>query len=360
MDPRRASVAAVVAALLLAGCGAGEGRNDQVFERIELDFEPDSVAVGPAGQTAIGGHTGSGEQTRPIFAVRIDGRVASRTVVPETPYGQLASLVAVSVSDRAYALGTARGGAHGNPRWTVWTSNARGDPLIEHEQVFWVFGGHESGTMVAQVATPSGPIVVGSWAGAVGMDVTLWSSDPDGARYTRRDSAGTELASTATRQYEAHGAAADGDLVVIAGEQLDLDRELLRQPVAWLWEGADRPVRRVELPAPEGRADSAVCGAGRCWVAGVAEGRAALWQVWPGTPQRVQVADVPVDREATAYVLIRGSEPMVLTTAGGLVRRVGANGAGPSGRVVGAGGSADADQFVIVAGSAGRKLWRVG
>ena len=360
MDRVRAPIPAIIAALVLAGCGAGGGGDDQGWDRIRLEFEPDSVTAAPAGALLIGGHTGTGEDTKPAYAVRIEGRVAPRTVVPSTPYGQLASLVAVGAADRAYALGVARGGAHGNPRWTVWVANGRGDPLIEHEQVFWVFGGHESGTMVAQVATPRGPVVVGSWAGAVGMDVALWLGDPDGARYARRESAGTELASTSTRQYEAHGATAAGDLTVIAGEQLALDRELLRQPVVWLWEGADRPVRRVELPAPEGRADSAACGAGRCWVAGVAEGRAALWQVWPGPVQRVELAELPVDREATAYVLVRGSEPMVLTTAGGRARRVGVSGDGPPGRVIGAAGAADGEQFVIVTGDSGRELWRVG
>lgn len=341
---------------MLAGCGGG---GQQRWERIDLDFEPDSVAGGSTGTLLIGGHTGSGETARPVFAARTDGRVSERAVVPATPYGQLASLVAVSVRDRTYALGTARGGAHGNPRWTVWTAGAPGDPLIEHEQIFWVFGGYESGTMVAQVATTRGPVVVGSWSGTTGMDVSLWTGDLEGTEYERRESAGTDLASTPTRLYEAHQATADGELVVIAGEQLELDQGLLRRPVAWLWEAADQPVRRVELPAEEGRADSAVCGAGRCWVSGVVQGRAALWQVWPGPAQRVELAEQPVDEGAAAYLLVRGSEPVVLTTIGGRARRVGVAGDGPRGRVVATAGTPGGEQFVIVAGASGAQLWRM-
>ncbi|NNG21199.1 hypothetical protein HJ590_16880 [Naumannella sp. ID2617S] len=357
---RRGWGLALVSVLLLVACTPRpDPAPSSAWQRIEVGgVSPDSLATAGT-EVLVGGQTVAVEQTRPRLLSLRDGRVSEVSLRSATPYGEVAEPVQIAaVGDRIHLLGTARGGAHGNPRWSTWSGDA--GAVVEHEQVFWVFGGHESGTMVALVAGSAGPVVVGSWAGERGMDVALWTAGQDGTRWERRESAGTDLASTTTRQYEAHGAAGSGgELVVVAGEQLELDHQLRRRPVVWIWESRGAGVRRIELPADEGRADSASCSESACFVAGVTGGRAALWQVWPGSVRAVAVPELAVDAGTPAQVLLDGSGALVVAQSGAVVKVAGRGGDGPAGRPVGAVRAFDGGWLVLVRGPQGAGVWRV-
>src|SRR4030088_950920 len=59
---------------------------------------------------------------------------------PHTFYAGQAELVSVGAAGgRIMALGQAFGGAHSNPRLTVWSGDTAG--LVEHQQPFEMFGG---------------------------------------------------------------------------------------------------------------------------------------------------------------------------------------------------------------------------
>ena len=66
------------------------------------------------------------------------------------------------------ALGAAHGGAHANFRWTIWTGTPAG--LVDRPQTFETFGGQEAGSLLAVARDRHGPLIVGTWQGAHGLD----------------------------------------------------------------------------------------------------------------------------------------------------------------------------------------------
>ncbi|MGW4531734.1 hypothetical protein ACWEOI_12370 [Nocardia sp. NPDC004340] len=60
-------------------------------------------------------------------------------VHPETPYSARAELISAGTGEHTVVLGRAFGGAHSNPRMSVWSGDTHG--LTEHEQAFEMFGG---------------------------------------------------------------------------------------------------------------------------------------------------------------------------------------------------------------------------
>lgn len=88
---------------------------------------------------------------------------------PATGYGKQAEFIMAAVADnRISAFGQAYGGAHSNPRPTLWRGSTAG--LVEHEQPITLLGGEDAIGQAAESATRSLALIVGSW-------------DPPGARY---------------------------------------------------------------------------------------------------------------------------------------------------------------------------------
>lgn len=363
-----------VTALAIVGAVAGCGGAAQHWQRIDLgDVVPDAI-TGAAPDLLIAGHRGAGQTTRPaLLTVGPGGEIREVPLHDRTPYGRIAQPSAVaSWRGGIEMLAAARGGAHGNQRWTVWSGSS--DAVDEHEQVFWVFGGHEAGTMVAQVATTEGPVVVGGWAGKHGMDVALWKgTGPGGGAsqiWERLPSDSTALASSATSQFSAHGAAASGAAIVVAGETLELQPSLHRRPVAWTRPTRDAMVQRISLPAKDsGHADSVACDDRNCWIGGVVGGRAALWLLpgdLRGDPIVIELPGTTVDADTTAVAVAGDRRSASGLPAGLLVRShgkviwllPGSVSEGPVGTPLTA--SRDNDGVAVVAnGPSGRELWRV-
>ena len=92
---------------------------------------------------------------------------------PSTPYGKVAALISLTGDGRSIvAIGAAHGGAHANFRWTIWTGTAAG--VVDRPQTFETFGGQEAGGLLAVAQDREGPLIVGTWQGAYGLDGAIW------------------------------------------------------------------------------------------------------------------------------------------------------------------------------------------
>ncbi|UIJ35435.1 hypothetical protein [Allobranchiibius sp. GilTou73] len=177
------------------------------------------------------------------------------------------------------AVGGARGGAHGNVRWTVWraprTAGGFGT-LTETPQTFETFGGLQAGDLVGTAYAGSDALIVGSWVGAHGLDVTTWH--PQGSTWLR-DPPSPVLNNTASILKSAAAVGALGDRFVVVGDLLDLDHGITSHPVVWL-RAADGGSWTEHRIAITGHARAVGCSRQRCVVVGVTAGGAArAWEL---------------------------------------------------------------------------------
>ncbi|WIX78392.1 hypothetical protein QRX50_44755 [Amycolatopsis carbonis] len=197
---------------------------------------------------------------------------------PATGYGRQAELTLPAASGaRLLALGSAYGGAHANPRPTIWTGSVT-DGLTEHAQPVELLGGERAVTTSGSAAGPAEFVLTGQWdhrSGGVGAAV--WTS-ADGASWALRED--PALLSTASEQTRVLAAAFDGQDYVAVG---DARSGLSVRPMAWT--SADGSAwTRVSLPSP---ADSAsawrvTCSGSACDAVGVTtEQRLACWHSGP-------------------------------------------------------------------------------
>lgn len=210
---------------------------------------------------------------------------------PHTAYAFTAELASVGAAGgRIMALGQAFGGAHSNPRPTVWSGDTAG--LVEHEQPFEMFGGpHAIG--VNDAAARSGipgrgggnytALLVGQWDGASGRyGAAAWTS-PDGTTW-HRNADDPALASAVGEQTSALGAAAGPFGFLIAGDTLhgaDLAPLAWTSPDGVAWHRITVPTDTVTTQAGGTTANRAACDDHGCVIAGIALG--VQWQAmcWP-------------------------------------------------------------------------------
>ena len=294
----RGTGACLALVLLLAGC-TGPAPATAEWSRVELPAgtAPSLLVPGPEGSLLVAIDAAADGSPGPRLLRVADGRVDQVPVRASTYYGQRTLWRGLVAYDgRLVAFGGRSGGAHGNPRWTTWSGRGA---LREDPQPFTTFGGTRGGSLTGVVATPGGPVLVGSRVSedVPGLDVVLW--DLVGRRWTQRSSAGTALAADAETQPSAHAATSGPGGVVVAGSLTGGSRT---RPVVWL--GAER---RVDLPAGDAvvaEADAVACD-GDCLVPGVADGRLVGWWVAPdGT---VRPARLPAVRAEGALVALDGS-----------------------------------------------------
>ena len=281
------------------------------WETVHLpgDLSPATVAsVG--GEVLIGGFVGSGAERTPALArgSADDGPPAWQPVSlrPSTPYGKVASLVSLSGDGRSIvAIGAAHGGAHANFRWTVWTGSAAG--VVDRPQTFETFGGQEAGSLLAVVRDRVGPLIVGMWQGAHGLDGALWRSE--GQRWIRQPTPAA-LANTVSRQVAPRTAVEQPDgSVAINGSVIDLS-DGVRQSAA-VWRGSATSWSLVELSDPGKRSEawSTTCaepGSAGCWTVGSREGAVAVWS----DGARVDLPALPL-ADDDAGVIIRHDDRVV-------------------------------------------------
>ncbi|HEY5784916.1 MAG TPA: hypothetical protein VIT65_09065 [Microlunatus sp.] len=233
----------------------------------------------------IGGFVGSGVERTPAMArgSAADTSPAWQLVSlrPSTPYGKVASLVSLSGDGRSIAaIGAAHGGAHANFRWTIWTGTRAG--VADRPQTFETFGGQEAGGLLCVAQDHQGPLIVGTWQGAHGLDGAIWR--PAGERWVRQPTP-SALANTIDRQVAPRTAAGQSDgSVTINGSVIDLT-DGVRQSAA-VWRGSGAHWTLTELPDPGKRSEawSTVCagtGSAGCWTVGSREGAVAVWSPDP-------------------------------------------------------------------------------
>lgn len=293
---RPGSLLAGLLLLLPAACTATEPAPVwTTVDTLPAGFAAETLTPSPDG-LIIGGR--AADPVRPVLLVeRADG-VREVPLTPASGYGHTAALLSVAVAgDQLYAFGGDRGGAHANVRWSVWAGTASG--VREHEQIFWTFGGQDAGSLTAMVARPDGPMIIGNWGSPRGLDITVWTARKN--TWTRIDSKGSALASTAEELLSERAAALLGDRAIIAGGALQLDESLLSHAATWIQDAAGADWRRVDLPSA-GTASTAldIACTDECLVAGIVDGKVAGWVGDGATWRRLDLPELAADaRTAT-------------------------------------------------------------
>lgn len=292
------AAAAVGAGLVpLAGCAASAS-----WRQVSLDAEPQALAALPSG--LLVGTSGSG-------LIGPTGAIAVRTA---TPYGREAGWVSLAASgDLVSGVGMTHGGAHANPRWSVFSGSVSGG-VDEWEQPFDVFHGWGAGQLIGVGYAGDTPAIVGSWQSeASGNDPSVWLWS--GRRWERRVSTGTPLASTRTALAQAN-ALAGGDRLVVAGQVIELS-PLHTRAVVWTAADPAGEWSRIDLPG-DGTTVTAQCVAahpGGWLVVGVADGRAVAWTIAPDLT--VTTLDLPATGGAAiTQVRVAASVDGLLVVAG--------------------------------------------
>ena len=231
----------------------------------------------------VAGSLGSGAERAPALArgsaVTADPGWRSVPLTPTTPYGRVAALVSVTGDGRSVqAVGAAHGGAHANFRWTIWTGTPAG--VVDRPQTFETFGGQQAGTLLAVTRDRAGPLIVGTWQGAHGLDAVVWRAE--GQRWVRQPSP-PALLNTVDRQVAPRSATSQPDgSVVISGSVIDLTDGVHQSAAAWRGSGAGWELSELSDPGRRSEAWSTACtdsgpqGQG-CWSVGARDGRIAVW-----------------------------------------------------------------------------------
>ena len=290
-------------------------------------------------------------------------------LTPRSPYAFEGRWFQVAThGDRIDAIAGARGGAHGNYRWTTWSGTAAG--VAEQQQPFGVFGSYGAGDLAGIAYAGSSPVVLGAWQSEqTGMDVATWTRSGD--RWARVPSTGTALGSTPE-------ALADARVITTRDEGLLLGGSVTRLapgsvevvPTVWTSPGASGPWTRVDLPRTGDRGtsevDGAVCAPARCVLTGVTDGRLSVWEVTDATtaePAGTPVVEVPENASVPSPALVGDDLVVVAPTGVGstLLRRSGAawtTADGPPGPPTSMAVHGDEVWVVTGAGRGTPALWR--
>lgn len=304
------------------------------------------VALATAGDVVL---VGASSPVRPTPRL-LRARARSLTEVPLTPrspYAFEARWFQVVATDRRVdAIGGARGGAHGNYRWTTWSGDI--DGVSEQEQPFGVFGSYGAGDLTGVAYAGTSPVVLGAWQSErTGLDIAVWTRTGD--RWARQVSTGTPLASTTDALVAARAIASRGDGIVLSGSVTRLAPGSVRvDPAVWTAPGGEGPWTRLDLPRPPGdgptEAHAATCTPQRCLVTGRQGSRLAVWELVADSARRldgIPEVVVPENASALAPVRVGDDDLVVVPTAEGstVVRRDGTSWSttdGPSGTPVSA------------------------
>jgi hypothetical protein len=326
MRRRRAWTAASCAALTLAagvGCTA-----TPTWQRVDLpsDFHPASLAAAGNG-LLVGGRGAHGPALLRVTGLTHAGGL---DLHPNEPAAADADLIAVTVEgDEVNAIGRWFGGAHSNPRLTLWDGTDSGNQLTSRPQEFFTFGGHDAGNLVGIELIDGTPTIFGLRSAITGIEGVVWTRA--GHTWTKHVRLDPSLVSNPDRVVSFAALDRLGDLLVVAGDQVGLAGGLDQRPS--LWAGAPGgPWAQELLPIPAdlppvagqlSRATSLACadGAG-CWVAGWVRGRPAVWSVSIGADRVITVqgptvlpGSPPSGADPTALVTLVTGRPVVATGA---------------------------------------------
>jgi len=249
---RRAIVALVLVALPAAavGCsddgdaGAGAGLR---FEPIELPRPSGSTVRVAAlahgeGSWWAAGSTIDGDGARhPALWRSADVRTwTAVATAPVSFYGEKAELYSVAAGPAGVvAVGSASGGAHGNPRTASWV--LEGDRLREVAAPFEQYGGPRAISVRAVAAGPDGFVIIGTRRAANERSGGVAWVSPDGQAFTLVDddpalqSGPDELAHPLSVAGTADGFVAAGDVRYRGRGTLDADGIVWTSPDGRGW-----------------------------------------------------------------------------------------------------------------------------
>ncbi|MFB8001593.1 hypothetical protein [Nocardia sp. NPDC056000] len=228
------------------------------------------------------GSVPSGADRAPAAWLSADGtRWSSIPVRPQSPYGFLAELISAGAGERTVVLGQAFGGAHGNPRMTVWSADHpelvdHPAELVEHPQVFELFGGPHALAVTAAAGLAGVTVLIGGWDGPGGRyGAATWTS-VDGATWERH--ADDPVLSSAPGELTGAAAITTGPPGFVIVGQTQRDRTQLplewTSPDGFTW-------RRISLPGTAALATRAGCNPDRCTIFGQSTSASPTLLCWP-------------------------------------------------------------------------------
>ncbi|CAN7428785.1 hypothetical protein [Knoellia sp. LjRoot47] len=291
--------------------------------RVDLPggLEPVTLVTSPAG--VVVGAYGPGRPHPHLLAGPGATSLREVPLTPRSPYAFEGRWLQLATDgDRIDAVAGARGGAHGNYRWTTWTGTAAG--VEEQEQPFGVFGSYGAGDLAGIAYAGRSPVVLGAWQSErTGMDVATWNRTGD--RWARVPSTGTPLASTPQELADARVVTTRGEGLLLGGSVTHLAPGSVEvAPVVWSAPGPSGPWTRVGLPRTgnSGTAEvqGARCTGARCLLTGVTDGRLSVWKVEAGTQGEVDgIPSVEIHENGSVLspVTLGGSDVVVAPTASG-------------------------------------------
>lgn len=346
----------LASALLAAACTtpvrpvAPAATLELAWQEVTLPGGITPVTLATDGSRLLVGAHGPGRPHARLLSVGPSGTLTDVPLTPRSPYAFEGLWFQVVTRDgRVDAIAGARGGAHGNYRWTTWSGTE--DGVAEQEQPFGVFGSYGAGDLAGMAYAGASPVILGAWQSQrTGLDIAVWTRSAE--RWTRHRSTDTPLGSTAQEVVSATSIASRGQGVVLSGSVTHLEPGSVRvEPAIWTSPGQNGPWTRTGLPygtatndtAPA-EAQGATCAGQRCLVSGTAGGRFSLWVADKDTvsqPAGIPEIVLPENTAALPPVLV-GEDVVVVVPSGGgstIVRRSGSSwsvGDGPQGTPVSA------------------------
>ena len=323
------TAAAIAAAMLAAaGCTVSAGATP-AWQRVVLPPNVRAASLASGGDTVLLGGQAEGH---PVL-LRIDGLKTGATVAldPREPPAADADLISVTIDgDDLFAIGRWFGGAHSNPRLTMWDGTISTNVLTSRPQAFFTFGGHDAGNLLGIEVIAGSPVIFGLRSETTGIEGVVWTRS--GTTWTKHVRLDPTLVSSPDRVVSFTALDRLGDHLVVVGDEVGLTGGLTQQPSIWVG-SPDGPWTQALLQLPAdlppvagqlSRATSVACadGAG-CWVAGWVRGRPVVWGIDIGidgsiTPRQPTVlfGTPPSGADPIALVDLVADRPVVLTGAG--------------------------------------------
>ena len=323
------TAAAIAAAMLAAaGCTVSAGATP-AWQRVVLPPNVRAASLASGGDTVLLGGQAEGH---PVL-LRIDGLKTGATVAldPREPPAADADLISVTIDgDYLFAIGRWFGGAHSNPRLTMWDGTISTNVLTSRPQALFTFGGHDAGNLLGIEVIAARQVVFGLRSETTGIEGVVWTRS--GKTWTKHVHLDPTLVSSPDRVVSFTALDRLGDHLVVVGDEVGLAGGLTQQPSIWVG-SPDGPWTQALLQLPAdlppvagqlSRATSVACadGAG-CWVAGWVRGRPVVWGIDIGidgsiTPRQPTVlfGTPPSGADPIALVDLVADRPVVLTGAG--------------------------------------------
>lgn len=323
----------------MAGCS---GATAPAWSRLDVPGEVYSVAAA-GGVVAVGSLAGA-----PALTVATGAGVASASVTPTSPYAGVAEFVSLVLtgSGRVTAVGHAIGGAHANPRYTVWDGTP--DVLVEYPQPFETFGGQSAGGLAGLGLVGGEPVIVGTWQGTYGPGGALWREDDHAwLRVTPSD-----LASASGRQVGLAGVAGVDTTVVVVGDVLTIGEDIVDAATAWSAPDLSGPWLETTLDG--GAAATAIACSTTCWVVGrSAAGGVVAWDLTrPDEPLALPWEPDTSEKAPRPMIALLGTGAVV-GAGGRLALRCGSSWRDVRGPVSGLSALAADGSTVVIAGDEG-------